>query len=146
GATTAVFSVVNAVLLRPLPYPESDRLLYVGQMYSDLAGSGEPKFLFWREQSESFEALACYSSYGGGRGKLAGGSEAEFVRGLRVSEDFFRVFGVYPALGRAFTKEEDTPGAARVAILSDGLWRRRFGANDALIGETVLLNDKPVTV
>src|SRR5262249_269046 len=99
GATTAVFSVVNAVLLRPLPYPESDRLLYVGQMYSDLAGSGEPKFLFWREQSESFEALACYSSYGGARGNLAGGSEAEFVRGLRVSEDFFRVFGVYPALG-----------------------------------------------
>jgi len=146
GATTAVFSVVNAVLLRPLPYPESDRLLYVGQMYSDLAGSGEPKFLFWREQSESFEALACYSSYGGARGNLAGGSEAQFVRGLRVSEDFFRVFGVYPALGRAFTKEEDTPGTARVAILSDGLWRRRFGANAALIGETVLLNDRPVTV
>jgi len=68
------------------------------------------------------------------------------VRGVRVSEDFFRVLGVYPALGRAFIKAEDTPGSARVAILSDGLWRRRFGGNPALLGQTVLLNDRAVTV
>jgi predicted permease len=147
GATTAIFSVVNAVLLRPLPYPDADRLLYVGQQYrSGLAGSGEPKFLFWREQCQSFEALACYSNYGGAGGNLAGGNEAEYVAGLRVSEDFFRVLGVSPALGRAFTKEEDTPGSARVAILSDGLWRRRFGGSTALLGQTVLLNDRAVTV
>src|SRR5436305_2783496 len=113
GATTAIFGVVNAVLLRPLPYPEADRLVYVGQQYrGGLAGSGEPKFLFWREQSRSFEALACYSGYGGAGGNLAGGRESEYVRGVRVSEDFFRVLGVYPAIGRAFTREEDTPGAA----------------------------------
>jgi predicted permease len=147
GATTAIFSVVNAVLLRPLPYPDADRLLYVGQQYrSGLAGSGEPKFLFWREQSNSFEALAAYSSFGGAGGNLSGGNEPEFVRGLRVSEDFFRVLGVYPASGRAFTTAEDTPGSARVAIVSDGLWRRRFGENPELIGQTVLVNDRPVTI
>lgn len=147
GATTAIFSVVNAVLLRPLPYPDAYRLLYIGQQYrSGLAGSGEPKFLFWREQSKSFEALAAYSSFGGAGGNLSGGSEPEFVRGLRVSEDFFRVLGVYPASGRAFTKAEDMPGGARVAIISDGLWRRRFGGNTTLIGQSVLLNDQPVTI
>lgn len=147
GATTAIFSVVNAVLLRPLPYPESDRLLTIEQHYkSGLAGVGEPKFLFWREQSQSFEAMAAISNFGGAGGNLAGGSEAEYVNGLRVSADFFRVLGVYPAQGRAFTAAEDTPGADRVAILSDGLWQRRFGGEAGLIGKTVLLNDKPVTV
>ena len=147
GANTAMFSVVNAVLLRPLPYPEAERLLAVGQQFkSGPAGTGEPKFLFWREHSESFEALACYSSYGGAHGNLAGGDEAEFAQGLRVSEDFFRAFGIYPALGRPFTIEEDTPGGARVAILSDGLWRRRFGADPGVVGQTVTLNDQPVTV
>jgi predicted permease len=147
GANTAIFSVVNAVLLRPLPYPDAERLLAVGQQFkSGPAGAGEPKFLFWREHSESFEALACYSSYGGAHGNLAGGSEAEYAQGLRVSEDFFRAFGIYPALGRAFIREEDTPGGPRVAILSDGLWRRRFGADPGVVGQTVTLNDQPVTV
>ena len=147
GATTAIFSVMNAVLLRPLPYPEADRLVYVGQQYrSGLAGSGEPKFLFWREQSRSFEALACYSGFGGAGGNLAGGTEAEYVRGVRVSEDFFRALGVYPALGRAFSREEDMPGGARVAILSDGLWRRSFGGDKGLVGGTVTLNGLPTTV
>ena len=68
------------------------------------------------------------------------------MRGLRVSEDFFRVLGVYPALGRVFSTDEDKPGGERVAIMSDGLWRRRFGADPALLGSTVLLNDKPVTI
>jgi putative ABC transport system permease protein len=147
GATTAIFSVMNAVLLRPLPYPEAERLVYVGQQYrGGLAGSGEPKFLFWREQSRSFEALACYSGYGGAGGNLSGGSEAEYVRGVRVSEDFFRALGVYPVLGRAFTREEDTPGGERVVILSDGLWRRSFGGDEALLGKTVTLNGRPATV
>lgn len=147
GATTAIFSVVNAVLLRPLPYPEAERLVYIGQQFrSGIAGSGEPKFLFWHEQSQSFEAMACYSNFGGASGNLAGGSEAEFVSGCRVTEEFFRVFGVTPALGRTFTKEEDTPGGATVAILSDKLWHRSFGANKDILGQTVLLNDQPVTV
>lgn len=147
GATTAIFTIVNAVLLRPLPYPEADRLVYVSQTYrGEFGGSGEPKFLFWREQSQSFEALACYSSYGGARGNLAGGDEAEYVRGLRVSEDFFGALGVYPALGRAFTRAEDTPGSERVAILSDDLWRRRFGGRKEVLGQTVSFNDQSITI
>jgi predicted permease len=147
GANTAIFSVVSAVLLRPLPYPEAERLVYVGQQYrGEFSGSGEPKFLFWREQSRSFEALACYSGYGGAGGNLAGGREAEYVGGLRVSEDFFRALGVYPSMGRPFTHDEDTPGGPRVAILSDGLWRRSFGADKDLIGKTVQLNGQPLTV
>jgi predicted permease len=151
GATTAIFSVVNAVLLRPLPFPEADRLLFIGQSFRTWGGggptgSGEPKFLFWHDQAQSFEAMACYSSYGGARGNLAGGNEAEYVRGMRVSEEFFRVLGVAPALGRAFTKAEDTPGGERVAILSDGLWQRRFGGRQDLVGQTVLFNDRPLTV
>jgi predicted permease len=147
GATTAIFTIVNAVLLRPLPYPDADKLLFVGQTFrGGVAGAGEPKFLFWREQNQSFEALACYSSFGGANGNLVGGSEAEYVSGLRVSEDFFRVFGVYPALGRAFTRAEDTPGGERVAILSDDLWRRRFGGGKEILGQKVSFNDQPVTV
>jgi len=147
GATTAIFTVVNAVLLRPLPYPGADRLVYAGQTYrGEFSGSGEPKFLFWREQSQSFEALACYSSFGGAQGNLTGGDEAEYVRGLRVSEDFFHALGVYPALGRAFTRAEDTPGGAPVAIMSDGLWRRRFGRNKEILGRTVSFNDRPMMI
>src|SRR5262245_22714739 len=143
GATTAIFSVVNAALLRPLPYPDAERLLTIEQSGT---GAGEPKFLFWREHSQSFEAMAAYSNFGGAGGDLSGGNEAESVRGLRVSEDFFRVLGIYPALGRAFTHTEDMPGAATVAILSDGLWRRRFGANRDLVGKTAILNGKVVTI
>lgn len=147
GATTAIFSVVNSVLLHPLPYPDADRLLMIGQQYKDgLAGAGEPKFLFWREHCQSFEAMAAYSNYGGAGGNLTGGSEAEFVRGLRVSAEFFRVLGVAPVQGRAFTAVEDTPGAERVAVLGHGLWQRRFGGARDLIGKTVQLNEKPVTV
>src|SRR2546429_5830291 len=140
GATTAIFSVVNAVLLRALPYPAAERLMRIGQQYpSGLAAAGEPKFLFWREQSESFETMAAYEGFGAG-GNLAGGSEAEYVDGLRVSSEFFRVLRVYPALGRAFTKGDDPPATEPGAILSDGFGRRRFGAHAGLLGRTILLH------
>src|SRR5262249_23880789 len=139
GATTAIFSVVNAVLLRSLPFPNADRLIFAGQSdrSGEPQGSGEPKFMFWREQSQSFEAMACYSNFGGASGNLAGGNETESARGLLVSEEFFRVLGVAPVFGRGFTKAEDTPGAERVAVLSDALWQRRFGGRRELIGQTV---------
>ena len=139
GATTAIFTVVNAVVLRPLPYPDADRLVAIGQQFQggSLGNAGEPKFLFWREQSDLFEAMAAYSGFGGAGGNLAGGSEAEYVSGVRASADLFRVLGVYPALGRAFTEAEDVPGGDQVAILNDGLWRRRFGADKELIGRSV---------
>jgi hypothetical protein len=147
GAKTAIFTVVNAVLLRPLPYPDAEQLVFVGQQYrGGSAAAGEPKYLFWREHSQSFEELACYSSVGARGGNLTGGNEAAFVNILRVSENFFRVLGIQPAMGRAFDKAEDTPGSARVAILSDNLWRNRFGADASLVGKTVTLNDEPITI
>ncbi|MBX7186468.1 MAG: ABC transporter permease [Vicinamibacteria bacterium] len=147
GAATSIFSVASGALLRPLPYPDAGRLVFVGQAYKDgLAAAGEPKFLFWREKSRSFEALACYSQYGGASGNLAGGTEAEFARGLRVSEDFFKAMGVRPALGRSFASDEDAPGGPRVAVISDALWRRRFGGDVGVVGRRVTLNDAPLTV
>jgi putative ABC transport system permease protein len=145
GSTTAIFSVVNAVLLRPLPVPQSERLMRIGQQFSDrLVAAGEPKFLFWRDQSQSFEAIAAYDGRAGGN--LAGGNEAEHVAGLRVSFEIFRVLRMNPALGRAFTKDEDAQGSQQVAILSDGLWRRSFGGDPGLIGRTILLNGQSLTV
>ena len=147
GANTAIFSVVNAALLRPLPYPDSDRLMFVGQLYrNNKSAAGEPKYLFWRENNQSFEGLACYSTVGTRGGNLTGGSEAEFIKVLRVSEEFFHVFGIQPSLGRPFTKAEDTPGSVRAAILSDSLWRKRFGADASILGKTVILNDEQITV
>jgi putative ABC transport system permease protein len=147
GANAAIFSVVNAVLLRPLPYPEAERLVWIGQVYNgNQQAAGEPKFLFWHEHSQLFESMTATSGFGSAGGNLAGGSEAEYVDGLRVSHDFFRVFGVEPALGRAFTEAEDLPGGERVAILSDALWHRSFGADTSVIGRSVRLNDESITI
>ena len=147
GATTAIFSVVNAVLLRPLAWAESDRLVWVGQQYSgDLEAAGEPKFLYWREHAQSFEALMAAANFGGANGNLTGGREPEYVNGLRVSADFFKVLRVQPAFGRAFTAADDQPGGERVAIISDELWRRSFNADPAVIGRTLSFNDQPLTI
>src|SRR5688572_27995471 len=146
GANTAIFNVVNAVLLRPLPFPDSERVMWIGQEFSgNPAAASQPKFLFWREQSQSFESMAAYEGFRGG-GNLAGGNEAEYVGGLHVSVDFFRVLNVNPTIGRTFTSEDDTKGSAAVAILSDGLWRRRFGADTSIAGKTNSLNGKNVTI
>jgi putative ABC transport system permease protein len=147
GATTAIFTVVNAVLLRPLPYAEPERIMALSP---DLAGSrfggaSEVKFVFWREQSQSFDGIAATSGIGSGV-NLSGGNEPEFVSGVRVSADFFRVLGVHPAIGRDFTQEEDSPNGERVVVLTDGLWRRRFGSDRALVGKTVAINAKDYTV
>ncbi|HKP12667.1 MAG TPA: ABC transporter permease, partial [Blastocatellia bacterium] len=147
GANTAIFSVVNAVLLRPLPYPQPQQLAQVSQSLPgiDNDAASEPKFLFWQEHSQSFRALAIEQPLGSGV-NLAGGSEAEYVSGVKVSKEFFDVLGVQPARGRGFTAEEDRPGGDRVAVLSDGLWRRRFGADAGLIGKTVSINSEGYVV
>ncbi len=148
GANTAIFSVVNAVLLRPLPFPQAERIMSVGRDYVGVNQVGpvdDPRFLFWREQSQSFEALSAAMSMGAGV-NLAGGAEPEFVPALKVSVDFFRVLGVSPASGRSFTAEEDQAGGEGVAILSDGLWRRRFGADGGIVGKTISINGESYTV
>jgi putative ABC transport system permease protein len=146
GANTAIFTVVNAVLLRPLPFPEPERIMQLGPEWpNSFSSASQVKFVFWREHQRSFEAVAATMGVGSGI-NLAGGDEAEYVSGIRVSVDFFRVLGVHPALGRGFTPEEDSPQGERVVILSDGLWRRRFGADTQIVGRAVSLNSRDHTV
>src|SRR4029450_2602553 len=105
GATTAIFTVVNAVLLRPLPYDRPERIMslspdFAGNRFSN---ASETKFVFWRDQSQSFVGVAATNGIGSGV-NLSGGNEPEFVSGVRVSADFFRVLGVHPAIGRDFSE------------------------------------------
>ncbi|MBO0859816.1 MAG: ABC transporter permease [Chloracidobacterium sp.] len=146
GANTAIFTIVNAVLLRPLAYPESERLVEIGRAFDgDSAGAlNEPKFVFLRDNAQSFEAIT--GTQGGSDIYLSDGGEAEYVGNLNVTTDFFRTLGVAPAIGRGFTAEEDSPAGPRVAILGDVLWRRRFGADTEILGRTVTLNGAAYTV
>ncbi len=141
GANTAIFSVVSAVLLRPLPYPEPELLMKIGRSYggNEVYPASEPKFVFWSDNTQSFQAMAATQGFGSGV-NVSGGSEPEYVEGLRVSSEFFNVLGVLPAIGRIFTKEEDSPNGERVVILTDGLWRRSYGADETMVGKTVTLN------
>jgi len=141
GANTAIFSVVNAVLLRPLPYHQSERIM---AMWPDRPGSSyqgvsEAKFVFWRSHSQSFEGLSASKGVGSGI-NLSGGAESEFVTGVRVSADFFQVLGVNPFIGRAFTPEEDSPAGKNVVILSHGLWRQHFAGDPSIAGKLASLN------
>jgi putative ABC transport system permease protein len=147
GANTAIFSVVNAVLLRPLPYHEPDRIMALGPDWpdADFQGVSETKFVFWRAHSQSFAGLAATTGVGSGI-NLTGGSEPEFITGARVSADFFRVLGVDPALGRGFTAEEDSPTGGQVLILSHNLWQQRFGADPQVAGKTAALNGNNYTI
>ncbi|HKQ72341.1 MAG TPA: ABC transporter permease [Blastocatellia bacterium] len=145
GANTAIFSVVNAVLLRSLPYRDPDRLMiishYGAQGVSDLVSGMD--FLKWRDQAKAFEQIAAYRT---DTVDLTGLGEPERLSVGLVSANLFRVFGITPALGRAFTLEEDIAGGAPVAILSDGLWRRRFGGDPQVIGQALILGGQSRTV
>jgi putative ABC transport system permease protein len=148
GANTAIFTVVNAVLLRPLPYPGSERLMETGRAYAgsdDVNALSEPKFVFLRDNNQSFEAVTATQGMGSNT-YLSDESQTEYISGLMVSADFFRVLGVLPARGRGFTKEEDSPAGERVVILSDGLWRRSFGSDAGIVGKTISLNGNACVV
>src|SRR5262245_38732259 len=136
AATTAVFSVVNAVLLRPLPYREPDRLVLV----PNVRGTD---FLRWRDQSKAFESIAAFYF---NTEDFTGSGEPERLAVLYVSANLFATLGVAPALGRDFTPEEDREGGAPVVILSDSLWRRRFGSDPQVIGRVITLNNQSQTV
>ena len=146
GANTAIFSVVNAVLLRPLPYSEPDRLLRLHRSYPSGVGTSIsiPKFMAWKD-ADAFEAMAAYDQQGPGL-NLSGGDRPEQVKGIHVSVDYFRVFGARFALGRSFTRDEDRPGGPRVAVVSYSLWHGRFGGDPAIVGRSIVLNDDPYTV
>ena len=146
GANTAIFSVVNAVLLRPLPYREPEALVQLVRSYQTgpAAGQDGRRYLFFRDHLRSVEALAAYR--GAGSVNMVRGDRAEFVSIAQVSKEYFPVFGVQPALGQPFGAEHDVAGGPAVAILGHALWQRSFGANAGVIGSTIVIADKPLTV
>ncbi|HZM88827.1 MAG TPA: ABC transporter permease [Blastocatellia bacterium] len=146
GANTAIFSVVNALILRPLPYPDSDRLVWVEETSKTSAGSPAfgGHFLDWQEQSQTLEAIA---QFDGGARTLSGVGEPERVDVGTISASLLPMLGVQPlAIGRNFSAAEDKPGAERVAILSDSLWRQRYNGDGDIVGKTITLNDAIYTV
>jgi putative ABC transport system permease protein len=147
GANTAIFSVVRAVLLRPLPFERPGDLVLVSQSNRQTKQSFDnatpANFLDWRTRSRSFEGLAAFRSESY---VLSSADRPERVGGAMVNANFFDVLGVAPALGRRFEPRDEGSGAARVAILGDGLWKRRFGGRPDVIGQAIRLNDEPYVV
>jgi putative ABC transport system permease protein len=145
GANTAIFSVVNALLLRPLPYPDAGKLVMVWQ---DLRARGGPAtewatpgdFVDWRDSRSIFANTAAMQGW---QPTLTGVAEPEPLVGEQVTGEYFDVLGVRPQLGRAFRPEEDVPNAPRVVILSHGLWQRRFGGDRTLVGRRITLGGEP---
>jgi putative ABC transport system permease protein len=144
GANSAIFSVVNAVLLRPLPYRDPDRLV-MASYYRGVEGdyAWVTDFREWRDQAKAFEQIAAYRT---DDADLTGSGEPERLTAGTVSASLFATLGVAPALGRDFTPEDDTGSGAPVVILSDGLWRRRFGGDPQVIGRAITLRGQSLTV
>src|SRR5215475_9715359 len=143
GATTAIFAAVSAFFLRPLPYPDADRIVRLREWVGELKGSvSEHNFLDWKEQTGTLDDLVALTdeSY-----NLASESP-ERIQGQRVTENFFRTFRTAPALGRPFTAEEMRPGAAPVVVLAHGLWRRHLGGDPKIVGKTIELSGRTYTV
>ncbi len=149
GANTAIFSVVNATLLRPLPFKDPERVVMLWGFLPKMAQTTDKlpasagNFVALRDQNHSFENFSAFRSWGW---QLTGGGEPELLRGARVSFDFFQAVGVNPMLGRPFTAEEDMPNRAPVAIISYGLWQRHFGGDQNVIGKTLSLTGQTVMV
>jgi len=147
GANTAIFSVVNTVLLRPLPYKDPDRLVMV---WEDATKAGYPRdtptnanYIDWRDQNQVFEGMAAlaYDSF-----NFTGAGDPERLPGRRVSASLFPLLGVDPHIGRIFSKAEDQPGSDRVVLLNHGLWQRRFGGDPGIVGKAITLNGASHTV
>ena len=143
GATSAIFSFVYAVVLRPLPYHQPDRLLSVSEHRGFNMSLTAPDYVDWRAAATSFEQLAAATTT---TANLTGGGEPERVMAARVSGNYFDTLGVPPAHGRAFQWSDEPYGAPRVVVLGDGLWRRRFAGDPGVVGQTIALNGEPHVV
>lgn len=149
GANTAIFSVVNALLLEPLPYGNADRLVRLYETFplpGGTRGQGSvsvPNFRDWREQTRSFENLAAYSV---GSSNLQGVDQPERLSSLAATANLFSLVGARPLRGRAFAAGEDAPGATPVVVLSHGLWQQRFGGDPQILGQTITLDGETHTV
>jgi putative ABC transport system permease protein len=145
GANTAIFSVINAVLLKPLPYPYPERLVrvYEKSLQFEQMSVSYPNFLDWQREAKAFERMAVFRQQ---NFNITGGQEPERVSGRLVSAGFFSTLGVRPALGRDLRMEDDWPGAGPVAVLSHAFWQRRFGGDPNIIDKTLTINGKAYTV
>jgi putative ABC transport system permease protein len=148
GANTTIFSIVNAVLLRPLPFEEPERLVRIFTRTPDgrLFELSPGKFYDWQRDARSFEGMAMYQCCGFRELALTGTGAARTVRATAVSAGFFEVVRARPALGRVFRQEEDTPGGKHAVVLSERFWRTQFGEDPRVIGRTVKLNDEAYTI
>jgi predicted permease len=147
GANTAVFSVINTVLLKPLTYPDPQSLVHLINTgaQGDFPGANVPKFNIWHQQAGIFQQVAAYDSGGAGL-NLSGSDKPEQVQGVHVSADYFSILGAPVVAGRTFTGAEDSPHGGNVVVLSYGLWKRRFGGNRDLVGNNIQLNGQPYQV
>ncbi len=147
GANTAIFSVVNTVLLTPLTYPNAQRMVDFLAHTSGLANNlhSIPEFHFFERQTSLFKEVVGYDNAGPGF-NLTGGSHPEQIHGIHVTEGYFRVYGAPVELGRTFTKQEASPHGGHVVILSYGLWQRRFGGDKTIVGRSISVGNEPYTV
>jgi putative ABC transport system permease protein len=145
GANTAIFSVVNAVLLRPLPFEESDRLVWLNESSQQMRmiSISYPNFSDWRAQNQVFEKLGVFNS---NSYNLTGSGEAERILAGQLSADLFAALRVNAALGRIYTNDEDKPGGPPVVVLSHGFWQRRFGGDPKILNQTLVFNGRGYTV
>jgi putative ABC transport system permease protein len=145
GASTAIFGVANAVILRPLPFREPDQLIRIWETNptTDAFSTSDPNYLDWRARNRSFAELAAYRW---NSMNLVGDGPPEQLTAIGVTHTLFPLLGVSPRIGRTFTADEDRPGGPRVVILSDRLWRRRFGGDRGVLGRTISLDGRPYTV
>src|SRR5215467_13305516 len=145
GANTAVFSIVNGVLLNPLSFPHADQLVALGENKPnfDNGSISYPNFHDWKKDNRTFASMAVARPYSF---NLLGSGEAEQISGEFISSDFFSVLGVKPLAGRTFMAGEDEIGATPVALISEGLWRRKFSAAQDVVGRNIVLGAKSYTV
>ncbi len=147
GANTAIFSVVNTVLLKPLTYPDADRMVNFLAPSTEIANDlhNIPEFHFLQRQTDLFKEVAAFDNAGPGF-NLTGSSRPEQVNGIHVTEGYFRMYGAPMALGRTFTPQEDSPHGGNVVVLSYSLWQRKFGGDPAIVGKSISLGNQPYTV
>ena len=145
GANTAMFSVINAVILRPLPYKEPNRLVWMDETGPEVANRSVsyPNFVDWQARNTSFEAI---STFRGWSVTMMGTDQPLDLNARLVAADYFKVMGVAPMLGRSFTGDDDKPGANPVTILSHGFWQSQFAGDQNIIGKTIILDDRAFSV
>ena len=147
AANTAVFAIVDGLFLRPFPFPDPGRLVYLNERAPtwnlEFTGINYPDFHTWRERASAFESM---SLWGESSVNLADASGAERVQGLAVTYDFAKTLGIRPALGRTFTKEEDGPSPSRVVMIGYGLWQTRFAGSRDVVGQPLRINSRPYTI